>query len=288
MRRVLLLSLLLVAVLPAQVQVTATGMLHVHWDNGGGWQSHSLPVSGALTTLRVSGIGTASLATGSTTTISVQAGAPQCCGYHKAAGGYLLVTYTAPAPIAGVLTLQMNPTCLIWPPYIDVNDDGTWELGSGGGTATVPVVLGPTPVKARIHAHTLNWGGATCAYTASITFTPNATQLQTVQPPCGPFLSATLQRATLSPPANGELRLHVGDMTGAIGVLFVGTTLTPGVACGPASSAEASMLITPDPAGVSIPLVIPPAALGVFSLQYVDVVFPLQLHWSNAVQVTLP
>ncbi|MFY9344552.1 MAG: hypothetical protein WAT39_18820 [Planctomycetota bacterium] len=291
MRPALLSPFLFVAAATAQLQVTATGTLNVAYTSPGGPQSSSQPISGPLTTATLPTFATASLAVGLTTTLSLQAGPPPSgFPYYSLASGNALVTYTTGSPIAGVLTLQMNPTCLGSLPYVDVNDDGSNELDGamGAATATIPVVLGQATVKVRIHATTMNVGFPNCAYAVSVTFSPTATNLQTVQLPCGPTLSATLRRPTATPATNGELKLHVGNMTGVVGVLFAGSILAPGPTCGPASNADASVLVTPSPAGVSIPLVIPPAVLGVFSLQYVDVVLPLQLRWSNAVQATLP
>ncbi|MBL8753613.1 MAG: hypothetical protein JNK15_09950 [Planctomycetes bacterium] len=291
MRTAVAFSFLFAATVHAQVQATATGSLGVSWQNWQGVNSQTAGPSGAHTNLTVPSVGSVDLTVGATTTLGLFADSPPIgFGYWSSVGGNVLLTYTAPAPVAGVLTLQMNAVCLMAPPFIDVNDDGTWEfVGTmGPATATIPVVLGPTPVRARINAGSVNFGGANCSYTASIAFTPNATNLQTVQPACGPMLAATLRRATLAPAANGELMLHVAGASGPLGVLFVGTTLSPGATCGPASNADVALLVTPNPAGMSIPISIPPAALGVFSLQYVDVALPFQLHWSNAVQATLP
>lgn len=145
--------------------VTATGSLDLAWQGGGPTQSASQTVTGAAT-LQVSTVGSATLTLGTTSTLVLDALSPPGggWGWWSSASGDVLLSFTATAPIAGVLRLDIVPACIGGgPPTIDVEDDGLIEADGGPGPTTVdvPVVLGPRAIPVRVRADTVNFGGAT-------------------------------------------------------------------------------------------------------------------------------
>lgn len=271
--------------------VTATGTLLVQWQPAYGPPHQvSQPVVGASTVVHVSSVGTASLTVGPTTVMTLDAEDPPLpsWGMWSHAAGNVVVHYAATAPVAGVLRLQMVPSCLMSNPTIDVDDDGLAEMDLATTTpyVDVPIVLGTRPVPVRIVAATVNFGGATCTYAPTIQFLPQPANLTTASPPCGPLLGASLRTPTT---AAGKLTLRIGSMTGIAGVLFAGSTPTPPApGCGPATNVDASVLLSPTANGVDIPVTLSPSLLGVHVLQYVELVLPFQLLWSNDVRLVLP
>jgi hypothetical protein len=271
--------------------VTATGNLLVQWQPSYGLpQQVSQPVIGTSTVVHVSGVGTASLTVGATTVLTLNAESPPYpwSGMWSHAAGNVVVSYAATAPVAGVLRLQMAPACFMSNPTIDVDDDGIVEMDLSTTTpyVDVPVVLGTRPVPVRIVAATVNFGGAVCTYAPTIQFLPQPANLTTVQPPCGPVLGASLRTATT---AAGQLTLRVDGMAGIAGVLFVGSVPTPpSPGCGQAANVDATLLLAPTANGLDVPVALSPSLLGSYVLQYVELVLPFQLRWSNDVRLVLP
>ena len=292
--RILLLAWLpLASAAPAQiVSATATGTLSIGWQGSGPAQSVSQPVGGVSASVQVATVGSAALAVGATTTLTITAESPPwpgpTQGWWSDAGADVLVTYTASAPVAGVLRLQIAPTCVVFPPMIDVEDDGIVEASfvPAGAWVDVPVVLGLRPVPVRLRAQVVNFGATNCSYAPSISFLPQPAQLTTAAVPCGVTASASL-----SPPTAvaGALVLHVDDAASVAAALVFGATpIQPGPSCGPALLVDGALFATPTAGGYDVAIPLVPALMGSVEMQCVGLLLPVQLQWSNRVSLTLP
>lgn len=275
------------AFLSAQVQVTASGSLAVAASVSPSPQTAT--VTGA-TTLSVPQFGSVTLTVGPTSLLTLVPLSPPnpWSGWWTSTSGIVLLELTSPVPTAGVLRLHAVPACAALGPasmMIDVDDDGSAEAGLlAPGPIDVPVVLGSRPVRVRLIAQSVNWG-ATCQATLEVAFVPQPAQLQVLLPACGPDVAATLRAPAAGP---GLLRLEVGGMDGVLGVLFAGATPLAPTGCGPFTTADATMLLTPSPAGARVDVPLAPALIGTARVQYVDLSLPFALEWSNGVQLTLP
>ena len=281
--------LLAVLALPVSAQVvtmTASGTLSTSSSLSPTVTSAAVNGSAVFST----GFGTATLTVGAPTTLVLTAiGPPSPSTGWAMAMCDLVLEVSSTVPVAGVLRFTLPANCPSpAPDFVDVEDDGVLELFQYGGTGTpfdVPVVLGSGPVVVRFGACSFS-PLFNCTRNVSIDFVPQPTNLQSLLPPCGPDASASLRAPTTSP---GLLRVRLGNMNGLAGAFFVGTVPTgPSTVCGPSSNADVSILIAPDPAGVTIDVPLLPALIGVYHLQYVELTLPFQLWWSNAVQLTLP
>lgn len=270
------------------VQVGATGTLSVSYQPlTGPVVTNNQPFQGAAS-LQLSGIGSAVFAVGNANLLTLTAVSPpwNCYGCWSQAAGDVVLSITAPSPVAGILRLQATPACLMGPPpLVDVHDDGSYELVAAQPNQTVelPVVLASEELRVRISAHTVNFGGATCVSPTLVEFVPQPTNLTTVNNPCGPTLGGTLWGS-----GNRTLSLRFGSMAGTIGAVFVGATPTPQPACGLATVPVVSLLLTPDPQGAMFPVPVSTAVVGVYTLQYVELLPNTQIVWSNGIVAVLP
>lgn len=283
------------AVLPAQsVLVGASGTLTLSMSGSGPVQTVTQAVNGT-TTLLVGTVGIASLTTGTATNLSLHAFSPPwpgpTVGWWSQATGDVVVSYSASAPVAGVLRLDLAPACIMgMPPFIDVNDDGEREIPPTGVATTVdvPVVLGPRPIRIRIFDSVVNFG-ATCISTASVTFVPQPTNLVTAGTACGSSLAASMRPAALQ---TGQLTLHVDDLPTSASIVaaiaFGGTPTPMGATCGPGLVADGWLILTPAGGGFDLPIPLSAGLVGTVELQYVALQLPFLLQWSNRVGLTLP
>lgn len=276
-------------VLPAQsIQVGATGTLHVSYQpSSGPVVNQNQPISGA-SSLQLSGVGSSVLAIGTANLLTVTAISPpwNCYGCWSQAAGDVVLSITAPSPVAGILRLQATPACLMGPPpLVDVHDDGSYELVAAlpNQTVELPVVLASEELRVRISAHTVNFGGATCVSPTLVEFVPQPTNLTTVNNPCGPTLGGVLWGS-----GNRTLTLRFGSLAGMIGAVFVGAAPTPQAGCGLATQPVASLLLAPDPQGAMFAVPVSSALVGVYTLQYVELLPNSQIVWSNGIAAVLP
>ncbi len=275
-------------VLPAQtILVTATGGLQVAYQPSyGGVVTQPMPVAGA-TALTLPGIGSAQVTVGTSSALRVTADSPPfgCYGCWSSASGNVRFTFAASTPLAGVLRLSVAPACLMAsPPWVDVNDDTTWELVGIQATQSVdvPVVLGQRPIPVRVDALTVNFGGAVCSYPVTVQFVPQASALDVVGPACGPSLAASLTEA-----GTRTLTLAVGGMNGVLGALAIGGAPSPVGGCGPAGVPVCAVLLTPQPQGVAMPVPVPAGLTGLVTLQCAELSANGTLAFSNGVRALL-
>lgn len=270
------------------VQVGATGIISVSYQpSSGGVVTQVQPVAGS-STLALPGVGTAQLTVGATSTLTLTADSPPwgCYGCWSQAMGDVRLAVSAATPIAVVLRLSVVPACWMgMPPTLDVNDDGSYELVGLLATQTldVPVVLGTEPVPVRMGGNAVNFGGANCTATLTVSFLAQPSQLAPVQAACGPDLGAVLT-------ADGGARtlsLRIGSMSGLIGALGVGDGPIPGTGCGLAMLPLAVVWIVPSPAAATYVVPIAPAVAGVFTLQYAELLATGSIAFSNGIVATL-
>lgn len=283
------------ASLPAQsIQVDASGTLMLAWQGSGAMQTQSAPVQGA-TTLTNAGVGTITLATGVTTTLTLAAASPPwpgpVQGWWSQASADVVVRYSATAPVAGVLRFDVVPACIMgMPPSVDVGDDGLYEVAPSGlpSTVDIPVVLGPRPIPIRLTDTVVNFG-ATCVSTMTVTFVPQPSQLASTGVPCGSSLAASLLPPSTQP---GRLTLHVDDLQMPANVLaavvFGRTALPLGATCAPGLVVDGSFLRLPTAGGFDFPIPLSAGLVGTLELQYVGLQVPFLLEYSNRVRISLP
>jgi hypothetical protein len=274
--------------LAQSVQVAAAGTVTVSYQpSTGPVVTNNQPVTGA-TSLQLAGVGSAVLTTGNANLLTVTAISPpwNCYGCWSQAAGDVLLSITSTAPVAGILRLQATPACLMGPPpLVDVHDDGSYELVASlpNTILELPVVLASEELRVRISAHTVNFGGATCVSPTLVEFVPQPTNLTTVGNPCGPTLGGVLWGS-----GNRTLTLRFGGMAGTIGAVFVGTVPTPQPGCGLATQPVVSLLLAPDPQGATFAVPVSSALVGVYTLQYVELLPNPQIVWSNGIAAVLP
>lgn len=275
--------------LAQSVQVGASGSLHVAYQPSSGPVVNTYqPVNGA-TSLQLPGVGSAVLTTGTASVLTLTAiSQPSTCYFcWSQADGNVVLSITATAPIAGMLRLQATPACQLGPPpCFDVHDDGSYELVAAlpNQRVELPVVLAGEELRVRIVSQTVNFGGATCVSPALVEFLPQPANLDTAGTPCGPTVGAVLWGS-----GNRTLTLRFGGMAGSIGALFVGAapTPTPGT-CGLATQPAAAVLMAPDPQGAQFAVPVSSALVGVYTLQYVEMLPDTRIVWSNGIAAMLP
>lgn len=297
MKKVLLVSSLafLVNALCAQtVSVQATGTLFLSAVGSGQPVTQTQPVVNS-TSLQNAGVGNIVLSTGVATSLSTTASSPPwpgpTMGWYSLASADVTLRYSATAPVAGVLRLTVNPACvMVGPPFIDVGDDGLYEVPPSGlpSVVDVPVVLGPRPIVVRLYDQVVNFG-STCSSSMSVQFLPQVANLDTSGVACGPSLAAALLRPSTS---NGRLWLHIDDAAVpaslAAAIVFGSTPVAMGPTCGPGLVGDGWVLVTPTPGGFDLPVPLSTGLLGSVQLQHVGLQLPFQLLWSNRVGLTLP
>lgn len=297
MKKVLLASSLALfanALCAQTVSVQATGTLFLSAVGSGQPVTQTQPVVNS-TTLQSAGVGNIVLSTGVTTTLSTTAASPPwpgpTMGWYSLASVDVTLRYSATAPVAGVLRLTVNPSCvMVAPPYVDVGDDGLYEVPPSGAASVVdvPVVLGPRPIVVRVYDQVVNFG-ATCASSMSVEFLPQPANLDTNGIACGPSLAAALLRPTTT---SGRLWLHVDDAVVpaslAAAIVFGSTPVPMGPSCGPGLVGDGWVLVTPTPGGFDLPVPLSTGLLGSVQLQHVGLQLPFSLLWSNRVGLTLP
>ncbi|MCA8978226.1 MAG: hypothetical protein KDC98_26095, partial [Planctomycetes bacterium] len=137
------------------VQITAHGTLSIDYQPlGGPVVNRSLPVAGTAS-LNLSSVGTSALTVGLTTTVHVTADSPPfgCYGCWSAARGDIVVEFSSPVPITAMLRLEQTPACQMSPVFLDIDNDGSWDIGTSSATSLdYPVVLGSQPLPVRIFA----------------------------------------------------------------------------------------------------------------------------------------
>ena len=284
------LVVLLAASVPSQsVQVGASGTLYVSLQpSSGPVITYTRTVAGP-TSLVQSGVGSAVVTTGAVSELLLTADSPPwtCYGCWSQAAGDVVFEFGAAAPVAGVLRLQLVPACFMgMPPVIDVNADGSYELIGANATQTVdiPVVLAVEPLRIRVVGNSVNFGGANCSYPLHVEFLAQPANLNSVNAPCGPTLAAALTGLT-----NRSLTLRFGGMAGQLGALFVGAAPTPQPGpCALATVPAAAVILAPNPAGAEFLVPIAASLVGVYTLQYVELMADGRLVWSNGVAAVLP
>ena len=283
---------LLASIASAQVQVTASGSLVITaYPSVLPPSTYTHTVTGP-TTFTASGVGTATLSLGATSELTLSPATPPCPGYCASeVEGNVVVSYTSPVALPGVMRLTLVPACWMQPSTIDLEDDGVLELNGGGPlTVDVPVVLTPSPTKVRLFGAPANFSGVsvTCNDIQRIEFLPQPGALTTLPPACGPILGGTLTNAVHVGWRN--LRVHIANTVGLLGVLQLGTAPPPmpGV-CGPATLPDGTVILVPDPNGIEFDLPIPAGLTGMFTLQFIDVSLApaLQIDWSNGVVLSI-
>lgn len=271
------------------IQVGATGTLYVSYQpQSGPVVNQTQPIQGA-TTLQVPSVASAVLTVGSANLLTISAISPpfNCSGCWSQAAADVLLSITATTPVAGILRLRATPACLMGsPPLVDVQDDGSYELVASTANQTIelPIVLAAEELRVRISSHTVNFGGATCVSPTLVEFVPQPTNLTTINTPCGPTLGGVLWGT-----GNRSLALRIGGMAGSIGALFVGTAPTPWPSgCGIATQPAASILMAPSPQGAQFSVPVSSALVGVYTVQYVEMLPNTQIVWSNGIAMVLP
>lgn len=279
----------------AQVQVTASGILVITaYPSVLPPSIYTHTVTGP-TTFTASGVGTATLSLGATSELTLSPATPpwQACPGSCASEvrGNVVVSYTSPVALPGVMRLTLVPACWMQPSTIDLEDDGVLELNGGGPmTVDVPVVLTPNPTNVRLFGAPANFSGfsVACNDIQRIEFLPQPSALTTLLPACGPILGGTLTNAVNVGWRN--LRVHIANTVGLLGVLQLGTAPPPmpGV-CGPATLPDATVILVPGPNGIEFDLPIPVGLTGTFTLQFIDVSLApvFQIDWSNGMVLSI-
>lgn len=219
MSKVLVTALLLAAALPAQVVVET-------WCIGGSAQAgndyRSLP-AGRLTTgvsVRASDAANGCSAAADLAATPLGAGAVfqtsarlttnSLCQYWTAGtSGNFVVTFAAPVPTAGVVTVTAQGTPgLLFPTAsytLDIGDDGTIELRSPGASGqqqgvSFSTVLGPKPLRVRLALATslsiLPGTSASTDLSVAIGFSGTGGWWTSVGTPCGAGLAGYVVRTT--------------------------------------------------------------------------------------------
>lgn len=279
------------SMLCAQVQVTASGSLTITAN------PELLPPSSVTHSVTgpvnfvSAGVGAATLTLGAVSELTLSPVAPPFgCGFcFSVVAGDVVVSYSSPTPLAGVLRLTSLPVCWVNPSSVDVENDGVLEIyGTSACTVDVPVVLSPDAIDVRLLGQPVNFSGAsaTCNQIQRVEFLPQPTAMTTLPPACGPMLGGTL---TDTATTGRNLRVHIANTNGQLGVLQVGTA-TPPVpgACGPATLPDAAVILVPGPNGIEFDVPVAVSLTGMFTLQFVDVTLsPFVIDWSNGLLLSV-
>lgn len=281
---------LVCAVLPAQVHVTAAGTLTVAMKPlYGPVVTHTQLVTGPGT-LSVPGVGSVVLTIGTVSTMTMTAMAPPdgCYGCWSAPRGDVVLEYSSPVPIAGVLRLETAPACYETSPYFDVDVDGhrdVWPVGPV--SVDVPVVLGAAPVPIRMWGEAVNYefGPSACGFPMQVGFVALPSSLSTVNAACGPTLAGTYTGDV----GGKKLIVRVAPRNGLIGALLVGGAPVPqpGV-CALAMPLDAFVLLPTGVPEVAMTVPVAAALVGTFTLQSVELLRNGALAYSNGVVAVLP
>lgn len=276
--------------LAQSLQVTAAGHISLSWQGSSGpVQTRTQTIANQNAILSVSLVATTTWSMGTVSQLTVDAISPPytCYGCWSESSGGITLRLAAATPVSGILRLSMAPRCLMGPVWIDVDGNSTWEIGpSGPTTLDVPVVLGPEPVPVSMYAQTVNFGGATCTYTARIEFLPQATRLGTYGNMCGAGAGASL---TTAGSGARTLTLRCRDVSGPVAGLLLGTSPLPVHAnCDLLLGIDAWLLLVPNMHTAQVSLQVRAAVTGRFLLQFLDPLPTTGNGWSNGLIVTLP
>lgn len=272
------------------LQVTAAGHIALSWQGSSGpVQTRSQTIANQNSTVSVSTVATTTWTMGTVSELTVDAMSPPytCYGCWSESSGGITLYLAAATPMGGILRLSMAPRCLMGPVWIDVDGNSTWEIGpSGPVTLDVPVVLGPEPVPVSMYAQAVNFGGATCSYSARLEFMPQPTRLDTYGNTCAAGAGASLTTASSGA---RTFTLRCRDVSGPIAGLLLGTTQLPvQTHCDLLLGIDAWLLLVPSLNAAQVSLQVPAAVSGRFLLQFLDPLPTVGNGWSNGLIVTLP